>query len=104
MKYKKSHLADEDIINIYQYTYQNFGPLQAETYHENLHNTFCFLAENPLVAPEQIEFVPPVRIHHYKKHLIVYLIQEDGIFIVRVLHERMDVKLQLENDYRIMKF
>lgn len=95
MKYKKSVLADEDIIDIYKYTYQNFGPQQAETYHENLHNTFKFLAENPLIATERLEFVPPVRIHHHKKHLIVYLIQEEGIFIVRILHERMDVTRQM---------
>lgn len=98
MKFQKSVLADEDIIDIYQYTHRNFGPLQAETYHQSLHNTFIFLAENPLIASERLEFMPPVRIYHHKKHLIVYVLQEDGIFIVRVLHERMDVHLRLEND------
>lgn len=35
---------------------------------------------------ERGDFQPPVRIQHYGKHLIVYVIYDGGILIVRVLH------------------
>ena len=50
------------------------------------------LAASPYIAPERGEFDPPVRLHPYEKHLIVYRIEKDGqILIIRVLHRNMDV-------------
>ena len=49
-----------------------------------------------MICRERLEFTPPARIHHHAHHLIVYLAQDDGINIVRVLHENMDVDGQLQ--------
>ena len=54
------------------------------------------LAEQPHMCRERLELAPPVRIHHHAHHLIVYLALEDGINVVRVLHENMDYESQLE--------
>ena len=54
------------------------------------------LAEQPLVCRERLELTPQVRIHHHARHLIVYLALDDGISVVRILHENMDVHGQLE--------
>ena len=53
------------------------------------------LAKMPEMAAERRDFRPPVRIHHYEKHLIIYVIEDGGILIVRVLHQNMDVTAQL---------
>lgn len=49
----------------------------------------------PEMAAERRDFRPPVRIYHYEKHLIIYVINDSGILIVRVLHQSMDVPAQL---------
>ena len=54
------------------------------------------LPEQPLICRERTELNPPVRIHHHAHHLITYLSLEDGISIIRVLHENMDVDDHLE--------
>jgi toxin ParE1/3/4 len=97
MQVKKTALADEDLIDIFIYGSQNFGRSKAENYFEEINRTFLFLAENPWVSPERLEFDPPVRIHSHAKHLIIYRVENDHILIVRVLHNRMSVLRQLEN-------
>ena len=45
---------------------------------------------------ERHEFNPVVRIHHHASHLIVYVVNQHSIEIIRVLHETMDIDVQLE--------
>ena len=91
MRYKLSRKAEEDVINIFIDGAGQFGIAQAEHYHQELNQCFRFLAENPLVAPERFEIVPPVRIHPVGSHLVIYQIDENGdIFIIRIRHGRED--------------
>ncbi|HEV7369271.1 type II toxin-antitoxin system RelE/ParE family toxin [Arenibaculum sp.] len=90
MKFKTTEQADEDIIGIYLYGAQHFGIEQAEQYHTGIIESFEFLAEHPFSARERTEFTPPVRFYFYSTHVIVYLIRDDYILIVRVLHGRQD--------------
>ena len=90
MSYKTTRQADQDIIDIYVHGVQEFGTDQAERYHRGLTSTFELLVTNPRLARERREFHPPVRIHPYEAHLIVYLVRDDGILIVRVLHGRQE--------------
>ncbi|QNT71077.1 type II toxin-antitoxin system RelE/ParE family toxin [Defluviicoccus vanus] len=43
-----------------------------------------------MLARERAEFDPPVRLHPYQAHMIAYIIRDDGILIIRVLHGRQD--------------
>lgn len=63
---------------------------------DDLEEAIRLLAEQPLICRERTELNPPVRIHHHAHHLIVYLALEDGINVVRVLHESMDVDSHME--------
>lgn len=90
MTYKTTRQADQDIIDAYVHGVQEFGTDQAERYHQGLIATFELLSANPRLARERTEFVPPVRIHPYGAHLIVYTLRDDGVLIVRVLHGRQD--------------
>lgn len=74
MRVERTRQADDDLIAIYVYGYEQFGTVQAETYHAELVDTFQLLAEAPLICPERREFVPPVRIHHHGRHLIIYTV------------------------------
>ena len=91
MRVERTRQADDDLIDIYLYGYDRFGPAQAENYYADLIETFQVLADTPFMCPERPEFVPPVRIHHHGRHLIVYTVETDHILIVRVLHDRVDL-------------
>lgn len=90
MTYRTTRRADQDIIDIYVYGAAEFGIEQAERYHEGLVETFEALSANPLMARERPEIDPPVRLHPYRSHLIVYVVRDEGVLIVRVLHGRQE--------------
>jgi toxin ParE1/3/4 len=90
MTYRTTRQADQDIIDLYVRGALDFGAAQAERYYQGLIATFGLLAKNPRIARERTEFNPPVRAHPYQSHLIVYVLQDDGIVIVRVLHGRQE--------------
>lgn len=92
-----SNEAENDLIGIYRYGYLNHGEHKAELYKEALKEKCQFLADTPYICRDREEFNPPVRIHHHKKHLIIYSIEADYILIVRICHERMDIPQYLEN-------
>jgi toxin ParE1/3/4 len=88
--FRTTRLADQDIIDIYASGAALFGMDQADRYFAGLTKAFAILAENPVIARERPEFLPPVRIHPYGMHLLVYRVDEAGILIIRVLHGRRD--------------
>ncbi|MCC7267747.1 MAG: type II toxin-antitoxin system RelE/ParE family toxin [Caulobacteraceae bacterium] len=90
MAYRLSRRADEDVVAIYVEGVREFGADQAETYYAGLVETFLFLAEFPKAARERTETRPPVRIHPYRSHIVVYVIEGDDIWILRVRHGRED--------------
>ena len=90
-KYKLLPEAEKDLENIWHYTVRKWGVEQALFYIDQLDGAFQLLASNPLLSREYDEFEPPIHIHHHKKYLIVYLLNQTQVLIVRILHESMDV-------------
>ena len=91
MAYRLSRKAEDDIIDIYIEGVARFGVRQADQYHDEIGKMFVLLAENPRMAHEREEISPPVRVHPFRAHLIVYLIENNGdIFIVRFRHAHED--------------
>lgn len=91
----KQALAEQDLINIWLYTWHEWGERQADAYLDDLERAMALLAQQPYLGRERQEFTPPVRIHCHAHHLIVYSIISDGINLIRVLHKHMDVDTQL---------
>lgn len=90
MAYRLSRKADEDVVGIYVEGARAFGAEQAETYHVGLTETLAFLAEYPKAARERTETQPPVRVHPYRSHIVVYVIEGNDILVLRVRHGRED--------------
>ncbi|MDH4320993.1 MAG: type II toxin-antitoxin system RelE/ParE family toxin [Desulfobulbaceae bacterium] len=87
MSFRLTSKAADDIVAIFQDGARLFGGEQAERYHLGLAQVFALLAENPEMARERKEITPPVRIHPYGAHLIVYLVEQNrDVLIVRVRH------------------
>jgi toxin ParE1/3/4 len=83
--------AADDLTAIFLEGIGQFGLPQADAYHEGLSAIFAFLAEYPHAARLREEISPPVRVHPYKAHLVIYDVgDEDEVVILRVRHCRED--------------
>src|SRR5690554_1846332 len=91
----KQALAEQDLVNIWLYSWEEWGEVQADQYLVALEQVFKLLAEQPLLGRERKEFAPVVRTHVHAHHLVVYQITENGIRLIRVLHKSMDVYARL---------
>jgi toxin ParE1/3/4 len=90
MTYRTTIEADEDIAGAYVAGALQFGVDQAERYQDGLFAAFALLASQPRLARLRDEFTPPVRLHPYQAHMIVFVEEGAGVLIVRVLHGRQD--------------
>jgi len=88
----KTAEAEQDLINIWLCTDQNWGDEQADKYLVGHEQGFKLLAESALLCRLRSGFIRPVRIHHHAHHLIIYQMLPGSINIVRVLHESMDIE------------
>lgn len=89
--FRVSKRAESDLRSVARYTQEKWGAAQRRVYLDGLNDTFEVLSQNPMIATERQDFQPPVRIHTHERHLIVYVIDDDGILIIRVLHQSMNV-------------
>jgi toxin ParE1/3/4 len=91
MPFSLSVQAEEDIISIAEEGIRIFGAVVAKRYHDELYALFELIAANPRMARERLEISPPVRIHPFKAHLVVYRIEEnESIFVIRIRHGHED--------------
>lgn len=82
--------ADDDILHIARASVQQWGLARAERYILSLHESFERLAEFPDVGRNANKISPGYLQMESASHTIFYRKIENGILIVRVLHERMD--------------
>jgi toxin ParE1/3/4 len=89
--FRVSNAAKADIHKIGQYTQKQWGKDKRRQYLTDFQDKFTLLGENPLMVREDESFTPPVRLCPHAQHLIVYTIDDYGVFIVRVLHGSMNI-------------
>ena len=92
MKLRFSREADADLDRIYFDSAISFGIHQADAYRDGLLDSLRFISEHPYAVQERKDFRRPVRVHPYEAHAIAYLIDDEGVFVVRVVHSRRDLK------------
>ncbi len=77
-----------DLTAIWDNTIKAWSVAQAEVYLLSLDQMFQKLAEFPEMARLLPEFIPTVRIHTFRKHVIIYSIEETAIDVIRIVHSR----------------
>lgn len=87
--YKLSADADRDYAAIYEHTLRAFGKLQARAYRDALKDALVQMAKNPLMAPV-FSAASDIRRLNFGAHAVYFQIRDQGILIVRILHQRMD--------------
>lgn len=89
-KIEFTHDAERDLINIFLYGIEHFGPVQAERYTKTLNAKIEMAAEHPDFGVDYSFVVEGVRRYESVSHAIYYRPTQSGILILRVLHGRMD--------------
>ncbi|MBL4909650.1 MAG: type II toxin-antitoxin system RelE/ParE family toxin [Alteromonadaceae bacterium] len=88
--YKLSRAAAKDLRTISQYTVQSFGVKQAKIYGDGFEQCLLTLSENPFIGRDVSHIRPSLRRFEHESHLIYYLLRDNGLYIVRVLHNRQN--------------
>jgi toxin ParE1/3/4 len=93
--YRLSTKAAADIRALHEYTIEEFGLEQARVYLRGLAQRLEQLAQTPNIGRRVIELAARLRRADYQSHMIFYIVEPDGILIVRVLHQNIDAKRHL---------
>ena len=95
-KYTYSLRAEGDVKKIYLDTAREWGMAQADKYEEGLEKSLQLLADNPGLGRKCDYIKEGYQRHEYERHIIFYRKRESDIFIIRILHDRMDAKRHLQ--------
>ncbi len=90
MKYTLSKQAGRDVKKLIQSSYSNFGFDVTNKYQRGLNNCFSLLASEPSIGVSADSLRSEYRKFPYKSHVVYYKARKKDIFIVRLLHERMN--------------
>lgn len=91
-RYTYSKRAERDLIKIYKDTVKEWGFAQADKYDSGLERTVLLLADNPDLGHQCDDIKTGYRRFEYERHIVFYRKRKAGIFILRILHDRMDAK------------
>ncbi len=86
--YRLTPAARGDLADIWDYTARTWSTDQANSYLRGLDRKLHDLCRNPEIARERPEIDPPVRLHPYRSHLIVYRIEVNHLAVIRIVHSR----------------
>ena len=82
--------ARRDLIEIWFYTFDQWGGEQADHYLRGIDAAIRQLAENPFLGADFGHVRKGIRRHSAGRHRIFYRVNRQTIEIVRVLHASMD--------------
>jgi toxin ParE1/3/4 len=92
-KYQLTNKAVDDLAGIWEYTFDNWSENQADKYYLMLVDSFNEIANKPQIGRLYMEVVDNLKGYQVGKHIVFYrLIENNKVEIIRILHERMDLK------------
>jgi len=91
----KTQHAENDLIEIWFYSYNEWGESTADYYLDQLNTGICRLLEHPELGMDCHYVREGYRRYPINKHLVFYKVKNTEIEIVRVLHESMDIDSHL---------
>ena len=88
--------AEADIEDVTDYTIEQWGPEQARTYVRELRRAIELLATTALRHPLYDNVYPSLRRKRSGMHHIYYLVSQDFVDVVNVIHVQRDPGLHLK--------
>ncbi len=96
-KYLISKQAVDDLNDIWVYTFHKWSKEQADRYYDLIIAEIEFTTDNYQVGKSAKQTRKNYRVTKTKSHLIYYRkVENEIVEIVRILHQRMDIKKQLK--------
>lgn len=83
--------ARDDLKNIGRYTLKIWGKQQRDIYLKNLDKRFAWLAKNPRLGKHRPDIQKGYYCFPQGSHLVVYILRDNGIDIIGVPHQDMDI-------------
>ena len=90
LRVRKTARAEEDLVDIWVYSYREWGEEQAERYFDELEAGIGMLGGNPELGRRCDHIRDGYRALWVNRHVVYYTVARRTVRIVRVLHERMD--------------
>lgn len=89
--------AIDDLSDIWEYTFSTWSENQADKYYALIKLACEDISANPALGKEYFEVSKNLLGYKINKHIIFYhSISANEVEIIRILHERMDLKNRLE--------
>jgi toxin ParE1/3/4 len=92
---RKQALAENDLIEIWLYSFKEWDEVQADKYLDELDKGVRLLAENPELGAQRDHIRDGYRVMFINRHAIYYTVTASTIHIIRVLHKQMDADKHL---------
>ena len=87
--FRFSRRAETDLLAIGEFTIGKWGKSQAARYIGELETCCQTLADNPGLGRRCNDVRPGLRRHEHGRHVPFYRQERGGIFVSRILHQRM---------------
>ena len=87
--YRLTPDAQSDLIEIRQFTVQQWGAAQSRKYLLGLRKTICLLSETPSLGKSRPDVDPDVLSFPHASHVIYYVVHKKQLIVFGVLHKRM---------------
>ena len=94
-KYELSNSAVADLSNIWDYTFEAWSEKQADKYYNILIETCNKIAQAPDIGKTYDPIGPDILGFRINRHIIFYRVAVNGIIILRILHQQMDLKSRI---------
>lgn len=96
-KFRLTTLSNQDINEIWEYTFHKWSVRQADMYYDLLIESFNQITIDPNCGKNYGGVEPKLRGLKTGKHIVFYeIIDENTIEINRVLHQSMDIKNKIK--------
>ena len=83
--------AEDDFIDILVYTAQQWGADKQQEYDASLCHALEVVKSNPLLGYRHSLLPEDHRCFNARKHVLVYQITNSHIYVLRILHQRMNL-------------
>ena len=83
--------ADDDLVGIWFYSAENYGPAQADRYVETIRARVERLLDGRTASQSADHIAPGLRRALAERHVVFFREDAEAVVVVRVLHQRMDV-------------
>ena len=98
--YRLLAAARQDLRDIWRYTRAQWGERQADGYLDGLAHAFLLLADNPKLGVSCGSILRRYRRKAVGRHVIYYRVEDGGIIVACVLHDRMLARPRLRKAER----